>query len=65
MAFIKEESEDMRIEEDFRVKQEDAEEQAGWFLFLKLNLIIFFLIEMFHISEINYIFENDCMSMLW
>ncbi len=30
MAFIKEESEDLRIEEDFRVKQEDAEEQAGW-----------------------------------
>jgi len=31
MAFIKEESEDMKIEETFRVKQEDTEEQKGWF----------------------------------
>ncbi|KAL1276183.1 hypothetical protein QQF64_035806 [Cirrhinus molitorella] len=29
MAFIKEESEDMKIEETFRVKQEDTEEQTG------------------------------------
>ncbi len=30
MAFIKEESEDMKIEEAFRVKQEDTEQQTGW-----------------------------------
>ncbi|KAL0149111.1 hypothetical protein M9458_055543, partial [Cirrhinus mrigala] len=29
MVFIKEESEDMRIEETFRVKQEDTEEQTN------------------------------------
>ncbi len=29
MAFIKEESEDMKIEESFRVKHEDTEEQTG------------------------------------
>ncbi len=33
MVFIKEESEDVRIEETLRVKQEDAEEQTGWFSF--------------------------------
>jgi len=31
MAFIKEESEDIRIEEAFGVKHEDTEEQTGWF----------------------------------
>ncbi|XDV25398.1 hypothetical protein PO909_029320, partial [Leuciscus waleckii] len=31
MAFIKEESEDFKIEETFTVKQEDTEEQTGWF----------------------------------
>jgi len=31
MAFIKEESEDMKIEETLRVKEEDTEEQTGWF----------------------------------
>ena len=31
MAFIKEEREDMKIEETFSVKQEDTEEQTGWF----------------------------------
>jgi len=31
MAFIKEESEDMEIEETFSVKQEHTEEQTGWF----------------------------------
>ncbi|KAL1268566.1 hypothetical protein QQF64_033929, partial [Cirrhinus molitorella] len=34
MAFIKEESEDIRIEETFRVKQEDTEEQTD--LYIKL-----------------------------
>ncbi len=29
MAFIKEESEDINIEEAFKVKQEDTEEQTG------------------------------------
>ncbi len=32
MAFIKEENEDFRIEEVFSLKQEDTEEQTGWFL---------------------------------
>ncbi|XP_039511395.1 uncharacterized protein LOC120466829 isoform X2 [Pimephales promelas] len=31
MAFIKEESEDMKIEESFRVKEEDTEEQTEVF----------------------------------
>jgi len=31
MAFIKEESEDMKIEETFSVKQENTETQTGWF----------------------------------
>ncbi len=33
MAFIKEETEDFRIEEVFSLKQEDFEEQTGWFSF--------------------------------
>ncbi len=32
MAFIKEESEDIRIAEVFSIKQEDIEEQTGWFV---------------------------------
>ncbi len=32
MMIIKRESEDMKIEETFRVKHEDTEEQTGWFL---------------------------------
>ncbi len=40
MAFIKEESEDIKIEEAFKVKQEDTEEQTGWFLFSKLNSLL-------------------------
>jgi len=31
MAFIKEESAEIRIEETFSIKQEDTEEQTGWF----------------------------------
>jgi len=40
MAFIKEESEDIRIEEVFSVKQEDTEEQTGWFHSQSLTLTI-------------------------
>ncbi len=40
MAFIKEESEDMRIEEAFRVKHEDTEKQTGLFSLSKLNSLI-------------------------
>ncbi len=32
MAFIKEESEDIRIAEVFSIKHEDTEEQTGWFV---------------------------------
>ncbi len=32
MAFIKEESEDIRIAEVFSIKHEDTETQTGWFL---------------------------------
>ncbi len=32
MAFMKEESEDIRIAEVFSIKHEDTEEQTGWFL---------------------------------
>lgn len=31
MALIKEECEDVRIEEAFKIRDEDAEEQTGWF----------------------------------
>ncbi len=40
MVFIKEESEEMKIEEAFKVKHEDTEEQTGWFLISKLNSLI-------------------------
>ncbi len=40
MVFIKEESEDFKIEEAFRVKHEDTEEQTGWFLFSELTHLI-------------------------
>jgi len=40
MAFIKDESEDMKIEETFRVKHEDTEEQTGWFSLSKLNSLL-------------------------
>ncbi len=43
MVFIKEESEDMKIEEIFRVKHEDTEEQTGCFLFSKRNYFVLFL----------------------
>ncbi len=36
MVFIKEESQDMKIEETFRVKHEET----GWFSFSKLNSLI-------------------------
>ncbi len=39
MAFIKEETEDFRIEEVFSLKQEDFEEQTGWFSF-SMHLIL-------------------------
>jgi len=39
MAFVKEESEEMKIEEAFRVKQEDTEKQIGWFHSQNLNLV--------------------------
>ncbi len=42
MAFIKEESEDIRITEVFSIKHEDTEEQTG-VSFSKLNSVIWFL----------------------
>ncbi len=49
MAFIKEESEDIRISEVFSIKHEDTEEQTGrllWLLtFLFKHWILFLLIE--------------------
>ncbi len=39
MAFIKEETQDFRIEEVFSLKQEDFEEQTGWFSF-SMHLIL-------------------------
>ncbi len=38
--FIKEEREDMKIEETFTIKQEDTEDQTGWFLFSELTHLI-------------------------
>ncbi len=42
MAFIKDESEDFRIEEVFSLKQ-DTEEQTGQFSFSKLNSLVWSL----------------------
>ncbi len=57
MAVIKEESEDVKIEDTFRVKQEDTEEQTGWFSFSKLALIITTCytlnVEQLHRSSLN------------
>ncbi len=39
MDFIKEETQDFRIEEVFSLKQEDFEEQTGWFSF-SMHLIL-------------------------
>ncbi len=39
MMFIKEETEDFRIEEVFSLKQEDFEELTGWFSF-SMHLIL-------------------------
>lgn len=36
MAFIKEESEDLKIEDTFRVKHEDAEQITGWLSFSQI-----------------------------
>ncbi len=55
MAFIKEESEDMRIEEAFRVKHEDTETQTGWFSFSQLNSVILYSLTS---AEMNDIFEE-------
>ncbi len=54
MAFIKEESEDMKIEEAFRVKHEDTEEQTGSFSLSKLNSFI----EMFSSTKKHLILCN-------
>ncbi len=56
MAFIKEESEDINIEEAFKVKQEDTEEQTGWFLFSKLSHLI--LIKISTYTEMTGVFEE-------
>ncbi len=50
MVFIKE-SEDMKIEETFTIKQEDTEEQTGWFLFSELTHLI--LIKMSSSTEMK------------
>ncbi len=39
MAFIKEETQDFRIEKVFSLKQEDFEELTGWFSF-SMHLIL-------------------------
>lgn len=62
MAFIKEETEDMRISEPLRVKHEDTAEQEGWFSnvnfsinyrLLKLHDIEIDLIESEHMKNID------------
>ncbi len=40
MEFIKEETEDIKVEEAFEVKLEDSDEDIGWFSFSKLNSLI-------------------------
>ncbi len=49
MASIKEESGDIKIEDAIGVKQEDTEEQTGWFSFVS-QLV---LIKMFHSTEMS------------
>ncbi len=50
MAFIKEESEDIKIEGAFKVKQEDTEEQIGWFPFSRLMNIQKCMVTLFKTS---------------
>ncbi len=40
MAFIKEETEDIKIEEACEVKLEDSDEDIGWFSLSKLNSLV-------------------------
>ncbi len=56
MAFIKEESEDIRIAEVFSIKHEDTEEQTGWFLSQSWTQVIWFLFTV-------QLYRND--SYLW
>ncbi len=44
MAFIKEETQDFRIEKVFSLKQEDFEELTGWFSF-SMHLILIKMME--------------------
>ncbi len=55
MAFIKEENEDIKIEEAFRGKQEDTDEQTGWFSFSKLKSTeMNDIVEECHVSVLMY-----------
>uniref|UniRef100_A0A673MY08 PiggyBac transposable element-derived protein 4-like n=1 Tax=Sinocyclocheilus rhinocerous TaxID=307959 RepID=A0A673MY08_9TELE len=58
MAFIKEESEEMKIEEAFGVKEEDTEEQTGWFQ-IKGELGHFILIKMLTTTEMLFIIYSQ------
>lgn len=58
MSFIKEETEEIRISEPFRVKHEETEEQKGWFSNVNSEPIVF-LIKMLTIEQINDRFEKS------
>jgi len=48
MAFIKEETEDMRISEPFRMTHKDVEKQTGWFS--NVNSVICLLLNCWHLN---------------
>ncbi len=61
MVFIKEEREDVKIEEAFRVEQEDAEEQTGRFNSQSLSSVILCLESLLFVS----LFHFFCFMGLW
>ncbi len=57
MAFIKEEIEDVNISETFIVKNEDAEDDTGWFISYWFICHLFF-----NVKQINDAFKKKLQS---
>uniref|UniRef100_A0A9J7ZSZ7 C2H2-type domain-containing protein n=1 Tax=Cyprinus carpio carpio TaxID=630221 RepID=A0A9J7ZSZ7_CYPCA len=58
MAFIKEESEDVKIEETFRVKHEDTEEQTDLMVLKEESEVLAEMEEKDHFEKIHHDFKN-------
>ncbi|KAI2647660.1 hypothetical protein H4Q32_029880 [Labeo rohita] len=59
MAFIKEESEDMKIEETFRVKHEDTEEQTDLMVLKEEREVLDEIEEKYHHEKNHHDFKNE------